>query len=67
MHLDNTNNFDSNPGNQEMDVYDNIEADPYHSNQIKKELIDDMKFINQEFNNIKNDNIIIKDEESSLK
>lgn len=67
MHLDNTNNIDSNPGNQEMDVYDNIEADPYHSNQIKKELIDDMKFINQEFNNIKNDNIIIKDEESSLK
>lgn len=31
MQCDNLNNFDK-QGNKELDLIDNIEADPYHSN-----------------------------------
>lgn len=57
----------SNQKNKELDLCDNISPDPYHSTYINKDLVEDITIINQEFNNIKNDNLIHTNDDSSLK
>lgn len=40
---------------------DHFSPDPYHSNYINKDLHDDIKKINDEYEKIKNDNFISKE------